>query len=615
MNHLSALLCVFCIGASQAQTFTYTNMESGDNLVPLGYDVPLPVDSLTPVDGFRSYQSLNLRHSQLSAQAGFIHQIEVGQTLGGLPIYVYRLSDDDSVTTGGAQEGSALINGGIHAREWQSPEATTGYIEYLFDNQNDQHFAQYIIENLQLVVLPVLNIDGFLQTQRFATQVSNSEASPRDGRMRRKNMRDVDNLLATASDNLRGIDLNRNNAPYWATNNQRSSPDVNSIVHHGAGAGSEPETQALQQAAVVAGESRLRLYTDNHSFTQIYFAPRTGNQRRDDITNELATIMRAANDFKYRYGPSSAGSGIGSTDEYFANTYDIPSYTLEIEPRNSGADYGGFGPSHSGFILPNSEVSRMRAETTKATMAGLYAIADKPFLMGVEVWDEAMQDRILAFNWQNDGQDRVLTELQPGSLLPDVTYQLKLIFNKPMRWVEDNQATDFTTLSDATGIDLQWLGKVADQSIQSQIDTAEGEWLVESGYNKYKSDSFINPFSLSSDFVWQDLSLLTLEVNTEDMTGQALDANPGTPVDWQNGSWSDYEDSQGNGMTDEGGIDRAFRIIDDGSDLFAETPNPPNPPSPPSVPQPPDTDQASGGGGAMSIGFLLAVLVWCRWRK
>ena len=95
------------------------------------------------------------------------------------------------------------------------------------------------------MIIPVLNIDGFLQTQRYPATVTSSEASPRDGRMRRKNMRDVDESLTTLSDNLAGIDLNRNNDPYWATNPDRSSDDVDSIVHHGSSAASEPETSSL----------------------------------------------------------------------------------------------------------------------------------------------------------------------------------------------------------------------------------------------------------------------------------------------------------------------------------------------------------------------------------
>ena len=52
--------------AAQAVEFTYTESDNSGNNIALGYPVPTPVDSLTPVDGFRSYNSLNLRHQQLA---------------------------------------------------------------------------------------------------------------------------------------------------------------------------------------------------------------------------------------------------------------------------------------------------------------------------------------------------------------------------------------------------------------------------------------------------------------------------------------------------------------------------------------------------------------------
>ena len=47
-----------------AQQFRYTRADDSGFNVALGYEVPRPVDSLTPVDGFRSYQSLFERHHQ-----------------------------------------------------------------------------------------------------------------------------------------------------------------------------------------------------------------------------------------------------------------------------------------------------------------------------------------------------------------------------------------------------------------------------------------------------------------------------------------------------------------------------------------------------------------------
>ncbi|MDC0603553.1 M14 family zinc carboxypeptidase, partial [Aliiglaciecola sp.] len=600
------IVLLFVSMSAASQTFTYTNSDTGLNNIAIGYEVPLPIDSLTPIEGFRTYDSLAMRHLQLAEMFDVITQIQIGQTINNRPIFAYRLGDPDNLTVDGNLEGAALVNGGIHAREWQSPEAVTGYIEYLAETQNDKHVSQFILENVNFVVIPVLNVDGFLQTQRFPNQVTDSQTTPRDGRMRRKNMRDVDESISSDSDNLDGIDLNRNNAPFWATSN-RSSSDITSLVYHGGSNGSEPETMALYQGAVEAGEDRLRFYIDTHSFSQIYFAPYTSNARRNTINDQIARTMRAANDFKYEYGPSGSGAGIGSTDEYFANTYQAVSYTLEIEPANSNTQYGGTGISHGGFILPNSEVPRMREETRKATIAGLYSIAYPPAVTGFDIVDVANQTIVFSGQWQKQGDARELILSQSQPLLAQTDYTLRISFNKPMRQLDSSTVVGFPPLSDALGMSLSLSGVANGEEVAYDMDTQQGQWLVDEGYARYKTDTFEQPFSLPQNFVWDQHSLLAIAVETADFSGQNVDSDSATIVDWQNGAWTMYEDNDGRVNNDIGGTSKSTRLINDGSDLFAPI-NPPAPPTPaPPVPTP---ETNSGGGGPLSIlGLALAIYI------
>lgn len=586
-----------------AAEFTYTeNDNSGDN-VALGFTVPLPIDSLTPIDGFRSYQSLNLRHQQLTAMSALITEHTIGSTINNRTIYAYQISDSDSSTDDGRPEASALINGGIHAREWQTPEALTGYMEAFYDQYQDDHVASYVANNVNLVTIPVLNIDGFLQTQRFANKITSTKEYPRDGRMRRKNMRDTDELLTTINDNLSGVDLNRNNNPYWSTSTGNNSSDnPNSIVYHGTSAASEPEIQALQAGAQLAGEERLRFYTDTHSFTQVYLTPTTGNTRRDSITEKLATAMRAANGFRYNYRAFTAGEGIGATDEYFANTYDIPSYTLEIEPRDSSTQYGGNGVSHDGFILPNSEVARMREETSKAAITGLYSIADVPYLQSIEISKD--DEIVLQQSWQREQEGRTLIKNVEGELNAQTTYQLKLIFSKPMRALENQQVVAFSNLSEVNGVSLALNMKSNNQDSIIHLDTTGGKWLVES-YKRYKTDTFEVSFSLPDDFNWSDTTLLAFSVHTTDMVGQQLDASPATEVSWQSGHWENYESTYGE-KHDTGGFDKSMRLIDDGSDLFDDSDVSP---APLPIVEPP---KESSGGIVWHMLALLTSLILIR---
>lgn len=603
-TYLSLLILIGSLSVVAAE-FTYTESDSSGNNVALGYPVPMPVDSLTPVDGFRSYDSLNLRHQQLTAESALITRIQAGTTFNNRAIWAYQLSDVDSLTVDGEVEGSALINGGIHAREWQSPEAVTGYMELFSENQTDQHIYQYVLENLNLVLIPVLNIDGFMQTQRFANKVTQSVGIPRDGRMRRKNMRDADESLSTLNDNLHGIDLNRNNNPYWASNPDQSSSDIDSIVHHGSSGGSEPEIQALQQGAVIAGEDNLRFYTDTHSFTQVYFAPMTGNASRDVLTGQWANIMRAVNGFKYRYNPSPAGGGIGATDEYFANTYQIPSYTLELEPANSGQEYGGIGVSHDGFILPNSEVARMRNETSKAAIAGLYTVTGIPHLNEVVIVEKDSGNVIIHQQWQKSAGERTLISITAGELNANAEYQITLVFNKPMRAIENDVAVDYASLSDANDMSLIWQVKASGEESSVVINVDNGKWLTQD-FTQYKTDSYQVEVTMPSDFDWAATTLLSLNVVTTDMTGQQLDTNPSTLVSWQNGGWINYEDVNGSVTSMVGGTDKSMRLIDDGSDLY-EVVSIPNPTPAPKA-------KSSSGGAGFSL-LVLLTMITIRGRK
>lgn len=298
--------------SGQAQVFTYTeNDASCSGCKPLGYPVPIPVDSQAAVAGFRRYNSLIAGLQARALGNADLREVQLGSTRASRTILAFVAGDADSSTAEGLiPEAAVLQNGGIHAREWGTPEVVAGILERLDDNAGSNGLHRYLLDNLTMVTIPVLNVDGFLQTQRFPDTTLKSEHLPdqadpnypRDGRMRRKNMLNTDQVLDRNADGMNGVDLNRNNPPIWARSN-RSSGDPRSIVYHGSSAASEPETQALHSAANLGPASRLRLYIDTHSFSQIYFAPYTNVNRRNRIQDRLAQVMRTVPGADYRYGP------------------------------------------------------------------------------------------------------------------------------------------------------------------------------------------------------------------------------------------------------------------------------------------------------------------------
>jgi len=560
------------------------------NKIALGYPVPIPVDTPLPFDGFRSYAGLHARHQDLANTSDWSHAIELGQSRTGRTIWSYQLGDADHMTVYGLPEHAMLTNGGIHAREWQSPEVATGIIELLTLAEDDKHLLSYLRDNANVLVIPVQNVDGFLQTQRFPSQnwmgtdPDDPEESPRDGRMRRKNMLGADEDLFTHEDHLLGVDLNRNNNPYWGSNPNRSSDQPESIVHHGEAPSSEPETAVLDAAAQMGPAEKLSMYTDMHSFSQVHFWVRNSNDGLSSLTERLLTTFtnhHAAFDAGKFYWFDTAANipmnqGIGSTDGHFTHVYQVPSWTLEIEPTfgnhpglpGAGADYGGLGRNgHDGFILPDSEVERVRTELAQTFAVAYYQQSGPPSITAIRFIDVASGAVVIEAEWDVSGEtSRELYTFQAQPLQLDRDYMFWLAFDKPMRWREDGEVTVLPGQPGSTlDLDAGLLVGLDDLS----VIPVGGDWLdapgdAPDGYLRYRDDALSIGFNLPPDennlgLVGESV-MATLAIQTWDMTGNQLDAVPSTAARWEDGGWSGYEDVEGLDGANTGGVDHSIQF-------------------------------------------------------
>ena len=238
-----------------------------------------------------------------------------------------------------------------------------------------------------------------------------------------------------SADNFWGVDLNRNSSQGFGQQNGSSS-SVTSLIYRGTEPNSEPEVLALQQAATLGPAARLRFYSDTHSFGQDYLAPRPDNARLNAITQALAQRMIAASGRSYAYGPDPVGTpGIGTTADHFAFGFEIPSWTLEVEPENGGQDYGGLAThGHSGFILPDAEAARMRNDVLRQYLLGFYRQSGPPAAIAAEIRDTDSNAVLYRAHWDKSGSNaRVLTVETNEALVPGGSYRLWVAFNKPMR--------------------------------------------------------------------------------------------------------------------------------------------------------------------------------------
>lgn len=484
----------------------------------LGHPVPEVVESLTPIEGFRSYGSLQARFLDLAMSHDHISLHNVGSSIEGRTITAFRFGREAAMP-----KGAAVLQGSLHPREWTSPEAVAAIFEWLALEAESDPVADYLLDKLDIVISPLANPDGLLQTQRHYNKTLRGFRldgyDGRDGRMRRKNMRGedeepVDEALNT-NDDLYGVDLNRNH-PYGYGSGSSDSPT--STIYRGGHHGSEPETQAFYSALQLIDTGRLRMGIDFHSHQQVYYVITDGNEERDAATQTAFNIMSEAiqETTGVAYSPmvTPMEQAIGATDEYVTGAHGAMGYTCEARPSTWVLP--------NGFILPDSQVSEMRSELLAATRAGLYYAAGPASLAEVLVFD----DDTLLFHQRRVYADgvRIIEEPINEPITAGRSYEVVLVFDKPMR--------------EADGGGLP--GQVVDLPVANLQDVRQLEalqWDLEEG-SRYPTDRVRMRLDLTH--AWAEGSF-QLSVAAVDAAGVGIDGDPLTVADWSPQGWIGME--------------------------------------------------------------------------
>lgn len=580
--------------AAQARVLTYveSNPSNDADQVALGYPVPQAVEQSQPLAGFRSLSGIYLRHRELSLEPGGPRLEEWGRSLEDRPI--------EALCFGPEAATQVLYTGGIHAREWASPEAVLGLAEWL-SLETEQPLVRWVAQTVPLCLLSVVNPDGLAHTQQIASQTRICEAPeqpgvgpdcpanvavPRDGRMRRKNLRDSDNDLSTTSNALLGVDLNRNVGPFWASSSQlgQSSSSPDRLIYHGEARGSEPETSLLESWVRQTQADQLRLYMDVHSFGRLYFWNCFGIPRLDATAADWVERFRRAARTAYRSVPTgnpSSGDGcgpfgIGATDELFGFELTVPAYTLELEPAQSAAEYGGRGVTRDGFILPEAIVPAMRQDARQMLLLAASLTEGRPWLRQVVARGDGAEV-VYEAQWQAAGAQRQLRVLAQEALQPGQTLRLELQFDRPMRWLGPDNAVDhYPGLEQSIPPRLQWQSS----SASWEIETQSGQWLQSS------DSANLAVFRLEAEVPegWRPEDGLQLAVQSLDNARQPLDANPATPSTWSAGAFDG----------EENGADEQHCLVAVNTDSCLQTPS------------------GGGGSGGSSLWFTLLLLLRCR---
>jgi hypothetical protein len=251
--------------------------------------------------------------------------------------------------------------------------------------------------------------------------------------------------------------------------------------------------------------------------------------------------------------------------DHFAVVYQVPSWTLEVEPLNGAQDYGGLAShGHSGFILPAREAARMRTDVTRMYLIGLYRQSGPPAALAAQIRDAATGEIVYDAHWDTTSPStRTLSTARNRALVPGRSYRLWVAFNKPMRIGDANGAATAyhgqSTGAEVGAVSLQ-IPAFASQSISLG---AGAHWLgtagaAPNGYLRYTNDALAADFTVPASINTAAATGAALAMTIQDMAQSALDANPATAADWSSGHWIRYEDAMG-ADSDAGGLDCNFK--------------------------------------------------------
>lgn len=247
-----------------------------------------------------------------------------------------------------------------HAREPASLQQMLYQMWYLLENYGTDPEVTYLVDNLEMYFVPVVNPDGYIY---------NYTTNPNGGGMHRKNMR------VNAPGNY-GVDLNRNFGYMWGYDNSGSSPTSTSMTYRGPAPFSEPETQMLKQFAETYN---FKLALNNHTYSDLLIYPWG---YKDELTpapdatifNQFAKLLTRENNYTYGTVYETLNyHANGGSDDWFYGEQTTKDKVYAFTPE-AGSPADGFWPAmhriedicagHTGMNLYLARLALPYAEIT-----------------------------------------------------------------------------------------------------------------------------------------------------------------------------------------------------------------------------------------------------------
>ena len=361
-------------------------LTPGDYPVPEGFELGSMGGYYKLEEVYREMDSLHEQYPGIvSAKAEF----NSTKTIEGRPMYYLKISDNPGSNEA---EPRVFYNALTHAREPMGMQQLFFFMNYLCEHYETDEEIKYLVDNIEMYFMPVMNPDGYYQNQT---------TNPIGGGMWRKNKRNN-------GDGTFGVDLNRNYGYMWGYDNNGSSPITSDETYRGTGPFSEPETQIVRD---FCDEMNFKLAINYHTFGGLFLHPWSYiTELPPDSTIFLTYSDLLTRDNRFPSG--TPGSLLYNTngdinDWMYGETAlhpEIYCFTPEI-----GNDNDGFWPS-ANRIIPIAQ-ENMLADLLLAHLSYRYAeVTDEaPVITGER--EGYFQFRIKRYGLDNQGDYTV--SIQP----------------------------------------------------------------------------------------------------------------------------------------------------------------------------------------------------------
>jgi hypothetical protein len=348
--------------------------EAANNLTNVAYATSTPRSTLpsgrtsyrTLADYTAEMADLAEQHPDLVKPLSLPHPTLDGRTVQGIEI-------GSDVRRPASGRPTFLALGLHHAREWPSAELTMELAIDLVNGYGRDRRATRLLDRLRIVVVPVVNADGFDLSRTSGGLIDLNVLNPLDPSgtvlptltqvltpgmaYLRKNCRLVNGvdtpdgscaaMLATPAGFGLGVDLNRNYGAWWGGPGAASTlPSVEEFHaglldprYGGAAAFSEPETRNVRD--LVLSRSVTGLIT-NHTFGDLVLRPWSGAPehvtddgvtlgvaRDEDELKRLGDRMAAINGYTSQRS-YALYDGMGTTEDWAYAATGTFGYTFEI---------------------------------------------------------------------------------------------------------------------------------------------------------------------------------------------------------------------------------------------------------------------------------------------